>query len=301
MAPKLGVSTASFSAAFPELWKDPPRSVRRLLNPNLELLAAQKAARKLSLSGIELAYRRGVRTSLIDCPLLTVHGPMFTGPKSGLEQARTARSLVFKGLGLLTLLLFGWDFQRTDMIAGTFAALHVVHAKTVAKLHERRDNSLLLPHLRRSAWLIEPDWVEWEEGRPPKHGFWRPEEVIPLAKTFGTGILLDTSHSQIMGLGLREVLEVYGDQVKALHLCGAVAGQIEDGGLALYPEAATEANRDAYRRSLGEIGELLQTIRGSGLPLIIELAFTARRMGPWEGVARSVEFVRDSLEKIGQV
>lgn len=300
MAPKLGVSTSSFSASFPELRENLLRAVRKLLNPNLELLAAQEAARKLSLSGIELAYRRRTKTSLISCSVLTVHGPVFIGLESGLEKAKAAKSLVHKSVGLLVL-LFGWDFQRTDQVAKLFGAFHIVHAKTVVNLNERKDKLLLFPHQRQSSWLIEPDWVEWEGGKPPGRGFWKPEEVIPLAEKFETGILLDTSRTQIMGLGLRETLEAYGDRVKAIHLSGAVAGHPEDGGLALYPEAATEANRDAYKRSLGELREFLQTIRGSDLPLIVELSFTTRRMDPWEGVARSVAFARNSSAKIGQV
>ena len=115
------------------------------------------------------------------------------------------------------------------------------------------------------------------------------------------GTLLDTSRTQIMSLPLRETLEAYGKRVKALHISGAVAGQSEDGGLALFPEAATERNRSAYRRSLSEIKELLQSVRGRNLPLIIELSFTTRRGDPEEGVERSVRFIRDALANIGQV
>lgn len=301
MAPKLGVSTSSFSTAFPELRKDPLRSVRRLLDPNLELFAAQKVAHKLSLSGIEFAYRRGMKADLASCLVLTVHGPVFTGFEDGLEQAKNAKSLVHKGVGFLMPLLFGWDFQKTDRIAGTFSAFHIIHAGTLVKLHERKDDLLHFSRRRQSDWLTEPDWVEWEDGRPPERGFWRPKDVIPLVRKFRVGILLDVSRTQIMGLPLRETFEAYGKRVKAIHLSGAVAGQIEDGGLALYPQAATEKNRQIYEKALGEIEELLQSIRACDLPLIIELSFTTRRMDPWEGVTKSVEFVRDSLEKVGQV
>lgn len=294
----IGVSTACFSASFPRLRRDPLGSAERLLKPDLELLATQRAVRKLSLAGIELAYRRGVGVGRVYLRVLTIHGPVFASFKDGWEQARTTKSLVHRAIGLFIPLLFGWDFRRTDELARHFRAFHIIHAGTAIKLRERRDRLL---SRQRSQWLIEADWAEWKGGRPPERGVWKPEEVISLADRLGMGILLDTSRAQIMGLSLGKTLEAYGDRVKALHISGAVAGQSEDGGLALFPEAATERNRRPYERSLAEIRELLESIRDRDLPLIIELSFTTRRMGPKEGVRRSVEFIRDALANIGQV
>lgn len=299
MAPKLGVSTVCFSASFPKMRKNPYRAAKRLLNPNIELNDTQEAVRMFGLNGFELAHRRGM-TGQVRQSVFTVHGPVFAGLKSGLRQALTARSSVHKGIGLVMPLIFGWDFGTTDQLASERGASHIIHAKTVQELRSQR-SIFLDPAKRKAVWLIEADWAEWVEGRLPDRGIWRPQDVIHLANKWRMDVLLDTSRTQIMGLALRETLEAYSSRVKAIHLSGAVAGQANDGGLALYPEAATEANRVSYRRSLGEIREFLQMIRSLEIPVIIEVSFTTRRIDSQEAVARSVNFATEALANLGQV